>query len=91
VAPVGGGSSGGRLGVRAATPGGGGGGGRLRARAVVPGGGGDGGDDDVRAFRNETEEGRKKERRRCRSPSIFVGTTNRLGPCHVGLVVYIVG
>jgi hypothetical protein len=75
VAPVGGGSSGGRLGVRAA----------------APGGGGDGGDDDVRAFQNETEEVRKKERIRFRSPSIFVGTTNILRPCHVGLVVYIIG
>jgi hypothetical protein len=62
VAPVGGGSSGGRLGGRMAAPGGGGGGGRLRARAAAPGGGGDGGDDDVRAFQNETEEVRKKER-----------------------------
>jgi hypothetical protein len=47
--------------------------GRLGAWEVAPGADGGGGDGSVRAFRNETEEGRKKEHGQFQSPSIFVG------------------
>jgi hypothetical protein len=60
-----GGGGGGWLRARATVPGGGGGdGGRLGARAVASGGGSGRGDGGVLAFRNETKEGRKKERER---------------------------
>jgi hypothetical protein len=66
VAAPRGGVGGGRLRERASAPEGGDG--RLEPWVAAPGGGGG-----VQAFRNETEEGRKKECGRFQSPSIFVG------------------